>query len=64
VRDAISEIVKGAGERGAAVGIWVPDAKAARFWSGQGVRFVTVGNNELMLFGAASSLRRAVSDAE
>jgi len=62
VRDAISEIVKGAGERGAAVGIWVPDAKAARFWSGQGVRFVTVGNNELMLFGAASSLRRAVSD--
>lgn len=62
VRDAISEIVKRAGERGAAVGIWVPDATAARFWSGQGVRFVTVGNNELMLFGAASSLRRSVSD--
>jgi len=61
VREAISEIVNRAGDRGVAVGIWVPDAKAAKFWSGHSVRFVTVSNNELMLFGAASSLRRAVS---
>ena len=59
VREAISEIVTRAAEHGAAVGIWVPDAKAAKFWSARGVRFVTVSNNELMLFGAASSLRRA-----
>jgi len=44
------------------VGIWVPDAASARFWVGHGVRFVTVSNNELMLFGASSALRRAVED--
>ena len=58
VRQAISEIVTRAAERGIGVGIWVPDAKSARFWVEQGVRFVTVSNNELMLFGAASTLRR------
>ena len=61
VREAISEIVTRAGERGVAVGIWVPDAKAAKFWVAQGVRFVTVSNNELMLFQAGSSLRREVA---
>lgn len=60
VREAIFEIVNRAGDRGVAVGIWVPDAKSAKLWMAQGVRFVTVSNNELMLFGAASSLRRAV----
>ena len=64
VREATSEIVSRAGERGVAVGIWVPDPKAAKFWAGQGVRFITVSNNELMLFGAASSLRRAVARKE
>ena len=59
VRGAISEIVNRAGERGMAVGIWVPDAEGAKFWIGQGARFVTVANNELMLFRAASELRRA-----
>ncbi len=60
VRGAISEIVNRAGERGVAVGLWVPDAESAKFWIGQGARFVTVANNELMLFRAASELRRAV----
>ena len=60
VREAISEIVQRAAERNVAVGIWVPDAEAARFWVAHGVRFVTVSNNELMLSGAATSLRRAV----
>jgi len=60
VREAISEIVSRAAERNVAVGIWVPDAPSARFWVERGVRFVTVSNNELMLFGAAASLRRAV----
>jgi len=60
VRGAISEIVKRASERGVAVGLWVPDAPSAKFWIGQGARFVTVANNELMLFRAASELRRAV----
>ena len=58
VREAIGEIVERAAERNVAVGIWVPDAKSARFWVERGVRFVTVSNNELMLFGAASALRR------
>ena len=62
VREAISEIVNRAAERNVAVGIWVPDAEAARAWVKRGVRFVTVSNNELMLFGAASSLRRAVEE--
>ena len=60
VRGAISEIVDRAGERGVAVGLWVPDAESAKFWVGRGARFVTVANNELMLFRAASELRRAV----
>jgi 4-hydroxy-2-oxoheptanedioate aldolase len=60
VRGAISEIVKRAGERGIAVGLWVPDAESAKFWIGQGARFVTVANNELMLFRAASELRRSL----
>jgi 4-hydroxy-2-oxoheptanedioate aldolase len=60
VREAISEIVNRAAERGVAVGIWVPDAQAARFWVGQGVRFVTVSNNELMLFKASSDLRSSL----
>jgi 4-hydroxy-2-oxoheptanedioate aldolase len=60
VREAISEIVNRAGERGIAVGIWVPDAQAARFWVDQGVRFVTVSNNELMLFNASADLRSAL----
>jgi 4-hydroxy-2-oxoheptanedioate aldolase len=60
VRAAISEIVNRAAERGVAVGLWVPDAASAKFWVGQGARFVTVANNELMLFRAASELRRAV----
>jgi 4-hydroxy-2-oxoheptanedioate aldolase len=60
VREAISEIVDRAGERGVAVGIWVPDAQAAHFWVDHGVRFVTVSNNELMLFGASAALRRSV----
>lgn len=59
VREAISEIVTRAAEHNVAVGIWVPDAPSARFWVEQGVRFVTVSNNELMLFNAASALRRA-----
>jgi 2-keto-3-deoxy-L-rhamnonate aldolase RhmA len=42
------------------VGIWVPDAQAAHFWVGQGVRFVTVSNNELMLFKASSDLRSSL----
>jgi len=58
VREAIGEIVERAAERNVAVGIWVPDAKSARFWVDRGVRFVTVSNNELMLFGASSALRR------
>jgi len=60
VREAITEIVERAGERGVAVGIWVPDAPSARFWVDHGVRFVTVSNNELMLFGASSALRRSL----
>jgi len=60
VRGAISDIVKRASERGIAVGIWVPDAPSAKFWIGQGARFVTLANNELMLFRAASELRRSV----
>ena len=58
VREAIKEIVERAGERGVAVGIWVPDAAAAHFWVEHGVRFLTVSNNELMLFGASASLRK------
>jgi 4-hydroxy-2-oxoheptanedioate aldolase len=60
VREAISEIVDRAAERNVAVGIWAPDAPSARFWVERGVRFMTVSNNELMLFGAASTLRREV----
>jgi 4-hydroxy-2-oxoheptanedioate aldolase len=60
VREAISEIVGRAAESNVAVGIWVPDATSARFWVERGVRFVTVSNNELMLFGAATALRRAL----
>lgn len=60
VKGAISEIVDRAGERGIAVGIWMPDAEGAKFWIAQGVRFVTVSNNELILFEAASSLRRSI----
>ena len=61
VREAITEIVRRTGERGVAVGIWVPDAKTAQFWAARGVRFITVSNNELMLFGAASALRRSAA---
>jgi 4-hydroxy-2-oxoheptanedioate aldolase len=57
VREAISEIANRAGERGVAVGIWVPDAQSAHFWVDHGVRFVTVSNNELMLFTASADLR-------
>jgi len=60
VREAISEIVNRAAERGIAVGIWVPDPQAARFWVGHGVRFVTVSNNELMLFKASADLRSSL----
>lgn len=60
VREAISEMVQRASERHVAVGIWVPDAGAAAGWSKQGIRFITVSNNELMLFGAAHALRRAL----
>jgi len=63
VRGAISDIVKRASERGIAVGIWVPDAPSAKFWIGQGARFVTVANNELMLFRAASELRRSLDSS-
>jgi 2-keto-3-deoxy-L-rhamnonate aldolase RhmA len=49
-----------AGERGVAVGIWVPDAASARFWVEHGVRFVTVSNNELTLFAASANLRRSL----
>ena len=61
VREAISEIVARAAERNVAVGIWVPDPLAAKFWVQQGVRFITVSNNELMLARAAAALRREVS---
>jgi 4-hydroxy-2-oxoheptanedioate aldolase len=64
VKEAIGEIVDRAGERGVAVGIWVPDADAARFWVEHGVRFVTVSNNELMLFQHSASLRRSLGAAE
>ncbi len=60
VKAAISEIVDRAGDRGVAVGLWVPDAESAKYWIGQGARFVTVANNELMLYRAASELRRSV----
>ena len=60
VKKAISEIVARAAERGVAIGIWVPDAKSARIWVDQGVRFMTVSNNELMLFEKSADLRRAV----
>src|SRR5205814_5498809 len=49
VKAAISEIVDRAGERGIAVGIWMPDPASAKVWVEQGVRFVTVSNNERML---------------
>jgi 4-hydroxy-2-oxoheptanedioate aldolase len=60
VRDAISDIVTRATEQNVAVGIWVPDAPSARFWVERGVRFVTVSNNELMLSGTSSALRRSL----
>ena len=60
VREAITEIVGRCAERNVAVGIWVPDTPSAKFWVEHGVRFVTVSNNELMLFQQASSLRRAL----
>lgn len=60
VKEAITEIVSRAAERGVAVGIWVPDAEAAHLWVGQGVRFMTVSNNELMLFKTSAELRREV----
>lgn len=60
VREAISEIVGRAADRNVAVGIWVPDAPSAHFWVEHGVRFVTVSNNELMLFGASAALRRSL----
>lgn len=60
VREAITEIVERAGDRDVAVGIWVPDAPSAQFWVDNGVRFVTVSNNELMLFRASTDLRRSV----
>ena len=60
VRGAISEIVSQAAGRNMAVGIWAPDAASARFWVEQGVRFITVSNNELMLFNVSTALRRAV----
>ena len=59
VREAIGEIVSRAGERGVAVGIWVPDSESAHFWIQNGIRFVTVSNNELMLFTASAALRRS-----
>jgi 4-hydroxy-2-oxoheptanedioate aldolase len=60
VREAITEIVGRAAERGIAVGIWVPDAPGARFWVEHGIRFVTVSNNELLLFGASAAMRRSL----
>jgi 4-hydroxy-2-oxoheptanedioate aldolase len=60
VKEAISEIVSRAGERGVAIGIWVPDASSAHLWIDQGIRFMTVSNNELMLFKTSAELRRAV----
>jgi len=60
VREAISEIVGRAADRNIAVGIWVPDAPSARSWVEHGVRFVTVSNNELMLFGTSAALRRSL----
>ena len=62
VRGAIAEIVKRAAEKGIAVGIWMPDAESAKFWIAQGVRFVTVSNNELMLFEAAADIRRSIQE--
>ena len=59
VREAIEEIVSRAAARNVAVGIWVPDAASAKFWVERGVRFVTVSNNELMLFRASAELRHA-----
>jgi 4-hydroxy-2-oxoheptanedioate aldolase len=60
VREAISEIVERAGERRVAVGIWVPDAPSARLWVEHGVQFVTVSNNERMLFTASADLRHSL----
>ena len=60
VREAISEIVDRAGERGVAVGLWVPDAESAHYWVDKGIRFMTVSNNELTLFKASSDLRRSL----
>lgn len=60
VREAISEIVSRAAERGVAIGIWVPDARSAHAWIDQGIRFMSVSNNELMLFKTSEELRRAV----
>ena len=60
VRSAISEIVERSSARGIAVGIWVPDTAAAIHWRGQGVRFITVSNNELMLFKASRDLRHSL----
>ena len=60
VREAISEIVDRAGERGVAVGLWVPDAASAHYWVDRGIRFMTVSNNELTLFKASSDLRRSL----
>ena len=62
VREAIAEIVDQCSRGGVSVGIWVPDPEAARFWIDHGIKFVTVSNNELMLFQQAASLRRAVPD--
>ena len=62
VREAITEIVTRCGEKGIAVGIWVPDTQSARFWVDHGVRFVTVSNNELMLFNHASGLRQSLDE--
>ncbi len=58
VRSAIAEITEQAGARGVAVGLWVPDAPSADRWAAQGVRFITVSNNELLLFSASSALRQ------
>ena len=61
---AMRDIVARAAAKGVTLGTWMPDAAQARTWLAQGVRFMTVSNNELMFYRAARQIREALSEPQ
>ncbi len=62
---AIGDVVRRAGERGVATGVFAPDAGAARRWRAAGVRLVAHSVDTALLRGAfEAAARAATSDAD